>query len=83
MHLDDINRWILTAAHCLPPGLEINAFFGISETGRYSTKIVVPPSNQYIYPEFSEKTFQHDIGGYIFPLKFNNFIYLQKKEAFL
>lgn len=66
VRFDFIIRWIITAAHCLPPGLEIKAFFGISSTGRYSTKIVVPPSNQHIYPQFNEKTFQHDIGKHAF-----------------
>lgn len=57
-----IIRWIVTAAQCLRWKNTINVHIGIGSNGVASKQIAVPPSNQYIYPEFGEYRKFHDIG---------------------
>lgn len=66
----------MTAGHCLDWKTDIAIAFGITATGEWRQKMIAPPSNQYIYPNYAKWIYMHDIGLIKLPspITFNEFI---------
>lgn len=57
-----VDRWIVTAAHCVSNDSHAKILFGITSNGGSNTVMLVPPSDQYIHPLYKDSTYVHDIG---------------------
>lgn len=57
-------RWVVTAAHCLSSGRDLEVYFGVDQTGRFIGKLQVNSANQFIFPGYDPSTHVNDIGLY-------------------
>lgn len=42
--------------------MDITAYFGLTATGHFKIKVIVPLTNQYIHPSHNLTTISYDIG---------------------
>lgn len=62
---DIIDRWIVTAGHCLRTWESYStACFGVDSMGECRMRINITKSNQYRYPLYDDEAILHDIGKF-------------------
>lgn len=60
--LSFFTRWIVTAAHCLTSGRDLDVYFGVNKDGQFIGTLPVVSAKQFIFPGYDPRTHLHDIG---------------------
>lgn len=64
MKIYKLNRWILTAGHCLQARKNIDVYLGYLSNGNYTGKTTVSAANQHIH-NLTTSAGDYDIGLYL------------------